>query len=162
MVGLGLGGVLQPTVLAVQNAVEMKDLGVATSSVTLFRQMGATVGTAAFISILFGRVGKETANSFATAVVQPEYQKALQDPANADTVALLQAAQTSPDGFDDTSWLASANRVLIHPILEGFANSMSLVFLIGAVVVAFSIIFAFMLPNNKLKERGQGAAPAAH
>jgi len=39
---------------------------------------------------------------------------------------------------------------------------MSLVFLIGAIVVAFSIIFAVMLPNNKLKERGQGAAPAAH
>lgn len=162
MFGLGLGGVLQPTVLAVQNAVEMRDLGVATSSVTLFRQLGATVGTAAFISILFGKVGKETVNSFATAVVQPEYQKALQDPANADTVALLQAAQTSPNGFDDTSWLATANRVLIHPILEGFANSMSLVFLIGAIVVAFSIIFAFMLPNNKLKERGQGAAPSAH
>jgi hypothetical protein len=51
---------------------------------------------------------------------------------------------------------------LIHPILDGFANSMSLVFLIGAIVVSFSIIFAVMLPNNKLKERGEGAAPAAH
>ncbi len=160
--GLGLGGVLQPLVIAVQNAVSMKDLGVATSSVTLFRQMGATVGTAAFISILFGKVGKETATSFAAAVVQPEYQKALQDPANAETVRLLQAAQSSAGGFNDTSWLASANRVLIHPILEGFANSMSLVFLVGSIVVAFSIIFAVMLPNNKLKERGEGAAPAAH
>ena len=160
--GVGLGGVLQPTVIAVQNAVSMQDLGVATSSVTLFRQLGATVGTAAFISILFGKVGQETTNAFATAAATPEYQKALQDPANAETVGLLQAAQTSPDGFDDTSWLATANRVLIHPILEGFANSMSLVFLIGAIVVAFSIIFAFLLPNNKLKERGQEAAPAAH
>ena len=160
--GVGLGGVLQPLVIAVQNAVSMKDLGVATSSVTLFRQLGATVGTAAFISILFGKVGKETTDSFATAVAQPEYQKALQDPANAETVGLLQAAQSSPSGFDDTSWLATADRVLVHPILEGFANSMSLVFLVGAIVVSFSIIFAVMLPNNKLKERGEGAAPAAH
>jgi hypothetical protein len=160
--GVGLGGVLQPLVIAVQNAVSMKDLGVATSSVTLFRQIGATVGTAAFISILFGRVGKETSDAFAAAVTQPEYQKALQDPANAETVGLLQAAQSSPNGFDDTSWLASANRVLIHPILDGFANSMSLVFFVGAIVVSFSIIFAVMLPNNKLKERGEGAAPAAH
>jgi MFS family permease len=160
--GVGLGGVLQPLVIAVQNAVSMKDLGVATSSVTLFRQLGATVGTAAFISILFGRVGKETSDAFAASVVQPEYQKALQDPANAETVGLLQAAQSSPNGFDDTSWLASANRVLIHPILDGFANSMSLVFFVGAIVVSFSIIFAVMLPNNKLKERGEGAAPAAH
>jgi EmrB/QacA subfamily drug resistance transporter len=160
--GVGLGGVLQPTVIAVQNAVAMKDLGVATSSVTLFRQLGATVGTAAFISILFGKVGKETSDAFSASVSQPEYQQALADPANAQTVTLLQAAQSSPNGFDDTSWLASANRTLIHPILEGFANSMSTVFLIGAVVVAFSIIFAVMLPNNKLKERGEDAAPAAH
>lgn len=160
--GLGLGGVLQPLVIAVQNAVSMKDLGVATSSVTLFRQLGATVGTAAFISILFGKVGKETTTSFAAAVAEPEYQQALADPANAQTVALLQAAQSSRSGFDDTSWLASANRVLIHPILEGFANSMSLVFFVGAIVVSFSIIFAVMLPNNKLKERGQSAADAAH
>ena len=48
--GVGLGGVLQPTVIAVQNAVEVRDLGVATSSVTLFRQLGATIGTAVFIS----------------------------------------------------------------------------------------------------------------
>jgi len=39
---------------------------------------------------------------------------------------------------------------------------MSLVFFVGAIVVSFSIIFAVMLPNNKLKERGQSAADAAH
>lgn len=159
--GVGLGGVLQPTVIAVQNAVEVRDLGVATSSVTLFRQLGATIGTAAFISILFGRVGNETQNAFSAATNQPEYIKALADPANAQTVSLLNTAQNSPNGFDDTSWLTTANQTLIRPILEGFANSMSLVFLIGGIVVAFSIIFAVLLPDNKLKERGQSAAPAA-
>ena len=159
--GVGLGHVLQPTVIAVQNAVQMKDLGVATSSVTLFRQLGATVGTAAFISILFGKVGKETATAFQGAVTTPDYQAALMDPNNLETVKQLQALQTGQATFDDTSWLASANRTLIHPILEGFANSMSHVFLIGAIVVAGSIIFAFLLPNNKLRERG-GSAPVSH
>jgi EmrB/QacA subfamily drug resistance transporter len=159
--GAGLGGVLQPTILAVQNAVQMKDLGVATSSVTLFRQLGATIGTAAFISILFGKVGKETQSAFAGAVIQPEYQKALLDPNNAATVEKLNALQTGQVSFDDTSWLSSANRTLIHPILDGFANSMSTVFLIGSVVVAASIIFAILLPNNKLRERGE-ASPASH
>lgn len=159
--GVGLGHVLQPTVIAVQNAVAKKDLGVATSSVTLFRQLGATVGTAAFISILFGKVGKETQNAFAASVTDPEYQKALMDPNNAATVQQLQALQTGQATFDDTSWLASANRTLIHPILEGFANSMSYVFLIGAIVVAGSIIFALLTPNNKLSERGD-SAPVSH
>ncbi|MDA2977240.1 MAG: MFS transporter, partial [Actinomycetota bacterium] len=95
------------------------------------------------------------------ATSQPEYIKALSDPANAQTVSLLNTAQNSPNGFDDTSWLTTANQTLIRPILEGFANSMSLVFLIGGIVVAFSIIFAVLLPDNKLKERGQSAAPAA-
>lgn len=159
--GVGLGHVLQPTVIAVQNAVAKKDLGVATSSVTLFRQMGATIGTAAFISILFGRVGNETQTAFQNSVTNPEYQKALMDPNNASTVQQLQALQTGQATFDDTSWLASANRTLIHPILEGFANSMSHVFLIGAIVVSASIIFAFLTPNNKLSER-EGSAPVTH
>ena len=159
--GVGLGHVLQPTVIAVQNAVAKKDLGVATSSVTLFRQMGATVGTAAFISILFGRVGNETQAAFQNSVTNPEYQKALMDPNNVSTVQQLQALQTGQATFDDTSWLASANRTLIHPILEGFANSMSHVFLIGAIVVSASIIFAILTPNNKLSERGD-SAPVSH
>ena len=159
--GVGLGHVLQPTVIAVQNAVAKKDLGVATSSVTLFRQMGATVGTAAFISILFGRVGNETQAAFQNSVTNPEYQKALMDPNNVSTVQQLQALQTGQATFDDTSWLATANRTLIHPILEGFANSMSHVFLIGAIVVSASIIFAILTPNNKLSERGD-SAPVSH
>ncbi len=159
--GVGLGHVLQPTVIAVQNAVAKRDLGVATSSVTLFRQLGATIGTAAFISILFGRVGNETQAAFQNSVTNPEYQKALMDPNNVSTVQQLQALQTGQTSFDDTSWLASANRTLIHPILEGFANSMTHVFLIGAIVVSASIIFAFLTPNNKLSERGD-SAPAAH
>ena len=42
--GLGLGGNMQPLVLAVQNAVPPQDMGVATSSATFFRQMGGTLG----------------------------------------------------------------------------------------------------------------------
>lgn len=159
--GVGLGHVLQPTVIAVQNAVAKRDLGVATSSVTLFRQLGATVGTAAFISILFGRVGNETQAAFQNSVTNPEYQKALMDPNNISTVQQLQALQTGQATFDDTSWLASANRTLIHPILEGFANSMTHVFWIGAIVVSASIIFAILTPNNKLSERGE-TAPVSH
>ena len=47
--GLGLGGNMQPLVLAVQNAVPPRDMGVATSSATFFRQMGGTLGTAVFL-----------------------------------------------------------------------------------------------------------------
>ena len=53
--GAGLGLNMQTIVLAMQNAVPPRDMGVATSSATFFRQMGGTLGTAVFLSILFSR-----------------------------------------------------------------------------------------------------------
>ncbi len=50
--GTGMGLVLQVLVIAVQNAVEARDLGVATSSATFFRSLGGSFGTALFGAIL--------------------------------------------------------------------------------------------------------------
>ena len=47
VLGLGIGMVMPVIVLAVQNAVEHRDLGTATSAVNFFRSMGGTFGTAA-------------------------------------------------------------------------------------------------------------------
>ena len=51
VLGLGLGMVMQVLVLAVQNAVPYRLLGVATSGSTLFRQIGGSIGVAAFGAI---------------------------------------------------------------------------------------------------------------
>ena len=57
--GLGLGMNMQSIVLAMQNAVDPRDMGVATSSVTFFRQVGGSLGTAVFLSILFTSAGTQ-------------------------------------------------------------------------------------------------------
>ncbi len=54
--GAGLGLTLQVMVVVVQNSVERTDIGVATSSVTFFRQMGGSFGTALFGAILTSRL----------------------------------------------------------------------------------------------------------
>jgi EmrB/QacA subfamily drug resistance transporter len=51
VLGLGLGCVMQVLVLAVQNAVDYSDLGVATSGAMLFRSIGGAIGTATFGAI---------------------------------------------------------------------------------------------------------------
>ncbi len=51
VLGLGLGLVMQVLVLAAQNAVDYEHLGVATSGSTLFRQVGGSIGVAAFGAI---------------------------------------------------------------------------------------------------------------
>jgi len=48
LLGLGLGMVMQVLILAVQNSVPFKHIGVATSGATLFRSIGGSIGVAAF------------------------------------------------------------------------------------------------------------------
>ncbi len=45
VLGLGLGMVMQVLILAVQNAVDYRDLGVATSGANLFRSIGGSIGS---------------------------------------------------------------------------------------------------------------------
>jgi hypothetical protein len=53
LIGLGLGQLMQTLTIASQNAVGLRDMGVATSASTFFRQIGGTLGTAVLISVLF-------------------------------------------------------------------------------------------------------------
>lgn len=56
VLGIGVGMVMQVIVLAVQNAVEYRDLGTATAGVNFFRSMGSAFGVAVFGSILTNRL----------------------------------------------------------------------------------------------------------
>ena len=55
--GVGMGMTLQIVVVAVQNAVERRDLGSATSAVSFFRNIGAACGTALLGTVLVSRLG---------------------------------------------------------------------------------------------------------
>ena len=61
LLGLGLGMVMQVLVIAVQNAVEYRDLGVATSGATLFRLIGGSLGTAILGSVFTARLAANVA-----------------------------------------------------------------------------------------------------
>lgn len=56
LLGFGLGFVMQMLIIAVQNAVEYHDLGVATSNAILFRFIGGSLGTALLGAVLATRL----------------------------------------------------------------------------------------------------------
>lgn len=64
LAGLGLGQLMQTLTLASQNAVGPKDIGVATSSATFFRQIGGTLGVAIIFSVLFSVLPGAIGDSF--------------------------------------------------------------------------------------------------
>ena len=163
LLGLGLGFNMQPLVLAVQNAVPPQDMGVATSSATFFRQMGGTLGTAVFLSILFSTVTDKIVGAFQAAAQTPAFQAALQDPAvtgnpaNGKVVEALQSGggggtPTLPAGtLDDTSFLSDLDDRLARPFLVGFSESMDLVFQVAALVLVVAFVVVLFLPEEKLR-----------
>ena len=70
VLGLGLGMVMQVLVLAVQNAVDYRNLGVATSGSTLFRQIGGSIGVAVFGAIFANRLAQRARRRGCRAGVQ--------------------------------------------------------------------------------------------
>jgi EmrB/QacA subfamily drug resistance transporter len=59
LVGLGIGGLNQNLVLAVQNTVGLKDMGAASSSVAFFRTMGGAVAVAVFGALMSSHLAAE-------------------------------------------------------------------------------------------------------
>ncbi|HEY7102126.1 MAG TPA: MDR family MFS transporter [Mycobacteriales bacterium] len=159
IVGLGLGGNMQPIILAIQNAVSPREIGVATSSVTFFRQMGGTLGTAVFLSVLLSTLPGKIAHAFDTVRGTPEFQAALA--AHPEQAATLQAAGAGNTNLNDTSFISRLAPVIAHPFKVGFSDSMSVVFLMGAVIMVIGFVVVLMLPEIPLADRSASQARAA-
>ncbi|WP_235480980.1 MDR family MFS transporter [Frondihabitans sp. Leaf304] len=165
LVGLGLGQLMQTLTLASQNSVGPRDIGVATSSSTFFRQIGGTLGTAVLFSVLFSRLSTTIPESFQDKTLAAAQQKALADPSvladpnNSSLIGLLKKAasgDTSALGNalnGDTSFLNKAALALKAPFLDGFANATVTVFTISLVVVAVAFVLSFFLRPAPLRTR---------
>ncbi|MGW4564717.1 MFS transporter [Streptomyces sp. NPDC004561] len=160
--GIGLSGCMQILTLAVQNAVEPKDMGVATASATFFRQMGGTAGTAIFLSVLFSTVGDKISSAFRSAYETPAFRAALHDPAvranpaNAPVLQMFKhphAGGGSGSGvLDDSSFIQQLDPRLAQPFKAGFTDSMHLVFIIAAAVMVLGFLVAVWTKEVPLRK----------
>ncbi|RJQ88542.1 MDR family MFS transporter [Amycolatopsis panacis] len=148
VIGLGLGSSMQTLTLAATNDVSSQDIGVATSASTFFRQIGGTAGTAVFMSILFSTVGDRIAAAVRSAMGSPAYVAALaQNPEFAHRMA------AGGVDINDTSFLSSLDPLLARPILDGFASSMSTVFVIGGIVLTVGFALVWFLREKPLSDK---------
>jgi EmrB/QacA subfamily drug resistance transporter len=169
VLGLGIGQCMQPLTIIVQNAVPARDIGVATSSATFFRQLGGTLGVAVFLSILFSTLGGNISKAFKTDA--PGIEAAQQAGHIAHTAVNDQvlAALSNPAAGarlfasvqDDSSVISRMASVLAHPFKSGFADSMSLVLLGGGCVMVLAFVVLLLLPAVSLRATSGGAAALA-
>ena len=155
--GVGLGFNFQPLTLAVQNAVPPQQIGVATSAATFTRQIGGTIGTAVFLSILFARIPETISAAMAKIMPTAEFQAALHDPANAEFASKLADSQggsaaASSGILSDSSFLTGLDERLAKPFLMGFSEAMDSVFLVGAAVMVVGFLVMLLLPQVELRK----------
>jgi hypothetical protein len=129
LVGIGLGLVMQVLVIAVQNAVDHRDLGVATSGTTLFRLIGGSLGTAALGVVFASRLAKDLAGVGGAALL-----------AGGPSTGLTPAAIAAlPEGVRATYTAA-------------FAQATHAAFLVAATVAAVGFLLSWLLPERTLRD----------
>jgi hypothetical protein len=129
--GLGLGLTMQTITTAVQNAVEMRDMGTATSSTTFVRQLGSSIGVAIFGAVLSSRLAVHLADKLGSLPAGAPPPSAL----DANNVQAIQA-------------LAEPARSLV---LSAFAAAIDDVFRVGLPLVALALVVALFLPEVPLR-----------
>ena len=142
--GAGLGMTMQTIVTAVQNAVEYRDLGTATSATTFFRQMGGTIGAAIFGAILANRLALHLTEQLGPAAFAAQNNGAI-------NINNLQAIQALPEPVKTS-------------VLTAFTRALDDVFLVGVPVVALALVVALFLkevPLRTMQRQSPEAARAA-
>jgi DNA-binding MarR family transcriptional regulator len=139
VLGLGIGMVLQVLVIAVQNAVDYKDLGTATSGVTFFRSIGASFGVAIcgaiFSNTLVGNIHRAVGNV------------------------------RIPSGLSATGGVSPAQLKALPPVVRqvlvtGYADSLKTVFLSVVPVAILAFVITWFLPEVPLRRTTHVPDPA--
>jgi predicted MFS family arabinose efflux permease len=128
VLGVGLGLVMQVIVLVVQNDVEPRDIGVATSTATFFRSMGGSLGVALFGAIFASRLATELS------ALPPEIAGRFAGGVN---VSPAQVHALSPE--------------IRHDFLLAFVDALQPVFLVGAGLTLIAVVLACFLKEVPLR-----------
>jgi len=132
VLGAGLGMVMQNLVLVVQNSIEVKNLGVATSAVTFFRSLGGTVGVSVLGSVLGTVVAQHIKDGISTL-------------APADQAI---AVKTLGSGvIPHVSSLPDAIRVVVE---SAYGTGVGTVFLLGVPLAVITLVMVALMPNASL------------
>ncbi|WFE50623.1 MULTISPECIES: MDR family MFS transporter [unclassified Micromonospora] len=152
VIGVGLGLCMQSLILAVQNAVSVRDLGAGTSSATFFRSLGGSFGVAILGTVLSSRLTGGLADRLPGAIAQlpPEEQ------------AAVAASGGSNISINDPATILALPAPVRAAIQGAFVDALDMVFLTAGVIAILAVVVTLTLPNTQLRGAGpQGATGGA-
>ena len=117
-----------------------------------------------FFSILFSTLPDKISGALTSAAqTDPAFQAAMADPAvraNPVNAPFFALAQGGGDVLNDSAFLQTIDARLAQPILVGFSNSITLVFLVAACVIAVGFVLVLFVRELPLRTMS-GARAAA-
>jgi len=158
MVVAGLGmGLLQPVyTLAVQNVAPRKQMGAATSSTIFFRQIGSTVGVAAFGSAMLTRYHKVFADGL------PPNVPSIALPYFSNPLMLMQIRPQLEKGFGRVPGGAALLQKLFDNVRTALESGLHLIFVCSAVIMVLAVGLHLVLRSEPLRARSAEPELAAH
>src|SRR5215213_7172263 len=154
--GLGVGPTFAVFTIIVQNAVDFKDLGAATSDLTLFRQIGTTVGIAAAFSLFRLNFTWDLLRDQLIAAGAPANFVPATAPAGFDPGAVTNVSGSGPAEF-----LAQIPAQFQPIFIDGFHRALTIAIAnsiwLGVAASAIALVAAFALREIPLR-RTQSSA----
>lgn len=151
VIGIGLGMNMPVFNITVQNAVEHKFLGVATSAMQTFRQIGGTIGVAIFGSVMGNRMSEELKASQPESLPQPS-------PEMVESFTQLQNPQIlmSPNQLEAIrASLPNEMAVFFDQFVEMLKTALNVsltnVFAVGAGIIILAFITTLFLKELPLR-----------
>jgi EmrB/QacA subfamily drug resistance transporter len=165
--GLGIGPTLSVFTIVVQNAVPFAKLGVATSNLTFFRQIGGSIGLA-LLGTAFGQRLTQELPGQLTAAGVPAQMVSQFVSAGGNSEGLIVVGQDL--GTSILAGLPAAIRPIVEPLIpnivtgiyQAYSIAVGSVFQIGMVTTVAALLVAFAmreLPLRTTLGHGLSAAP---
>jgi EmrB/QacA subfamily drug resistance transporter len=161
--GLGVGPTFAVFTLAVQNAVPVRDLGTATSSLTLFQQVGGTVGLAITGTIFGTTLLEEVPDQLVAAGVPEQFASQF---ASGDSASFNELTNVGDLGASILAGVPEQARPLVEPLIPAIVDGIHVAFSIATsatfmVGIATSILAAFivlvLMPAGRVGHRVGGS-----
>ena len=157
--GLGIGPSFAVFTLAVQNAVPVRDLGTGTSSLTLFQQVGGTIGLAITGTIFGSTLLEETPAQLVEAGVPAQFANQF---ASGDASQFNELTSVGDLGASILAQVPEQFRETVEPmipaIVDGIHTAFSIAtgatFVVGiATALLAALVVAVVMPAGKIGER---------
>jgi MFS family permease len=158
--GLGVGPTFAVFTIVVQNSVPFKEMGAATSDLTLFRQIGTTVGIAVAFTIFRLNFTWNLLREQLIAAGAPAQFVPVDPPAGFDPAAL-----TSVNADASTGFLAQVPPQFQEIFIDGFHRAFTIAIgnsiWVGVLASAIALVAAFFLKEIPLRTSQPGSPPKA-